>query len=535
MATANIEFWGNTKVNSQYLDWDKLVAVLPNGILFINSSQLPPEGFTESDIAHLDKVAKSKPIILESCKANIISQLTYITQDIELACVRIRPDGCKEVEVLKYADGQERVPKVSKGEDQQTLTEPINIEELEKKLKEDPEYKKNKQELEEDSNQDLESQKEQSGVKDADIKKILSSEPSFIVPTNQDDYYSRLKVFESKNIEFMSRSSSASSVPIPNGIPETSWKYETITLSSNRGPYYWNPYEPFFDPMADILGTKQQEGYVDLSLGVELYALNRPAQQGKYLVITLKGTGVSPSREGHLEFDYPTHRIWIQAGFDIEYGIKPRQSQASGISILRHEPHNANNVIQLSSTTGWSVNVNAGVSSDGPSTSIGYQYTNENTEVVDVSDFEVRDGTNPERGLWEYRLNGFEKSNFRSREYLTHPMNSHLPFAITSSLIDKGRRLMGYSYGFGTEVKIREIPPLGKRVLVPRNQVIWETDLGFNKKVEFYVKATHHLVSMVVFEETSELRKLAPTVAQCEHRTLTLENTFFVDFNKVRI
>ena len=56
MTIANIEFWGNTKVNSQYLDWDKLAKVLPNGILFINGSQLPPEGFTESEIADLDKV-----------------------------------------------------------------------------------------------------------------------------------------------------------------------------------------------------------------------------------------------------------------------------------------------------------------------------------------------------------------------------------------------------------------------------------------------------------------------------------------------
>ena len=135
MTTANSELWGNTKVNSQYLAWDKLGAVLPNGILFINGSQLTSEGFTESNIADLDKVAESKPIILENCKANIISQLTYITQDVELACVRILPDGCKVTEVLKYADGQEPLVTLSKGEAPQTPTdktpvEPIGLEKL---------------------------------------------------------------------------------------------------------------------------------------------------------------------------------------------------------------------------------------------------------------------------------------------------------------------------------------------------------------------------------------------------------------------
>jgi hypothetical protein len=539
MTIANIEFWGNTKVNSQYLDWDKLAKVLPNGVLFINGSQLPPEGFTESEIADLDKVAESKPIILENCKANIISQLTYITQDVELACVRVLPDGCKVSEVLKYADGQEPLVTFSKGEAPQTPTDqtsvdPIELEKLIKQLEADPEYQKHKQEIEEDQKLG----KRESEIDAAEVEKIAQSEPSLVVPKNQNDYYERLQVFESKSLESMSRSGNRSAIVIPSEMPRRAWYTERVNIGN--GVVYWKP-----DP------ASFQEASMDLYLNVGLYALNNPQQEGKYLVVTLMGGGITPSENNRLVANGNSDRRWIQVGLDIEYGFKERQNN---VRRENNAPQNANDETQLQSTTGWSLSVGASVSQDGPSASIGYEYSSQKTEITNVKDFDVRDLTNSERGKWEFRLNGMKDCNFGQKEHLLPDdgdyrvqvavdcfKNGYRPVPLPSNLLSNPMLLHDWANSWLTRSSllywtrwwgdIKEIPDLGRLLLVPRSQVVWRADLSFNGRVQLYYKATHRLAGLT--RPGSSYGRCS--IARCNHRAQIEAKTFSVDFSKVSI
>lgn len=558
MATDNIEFWGNTKVDSQYFDWNKLSTVLTKGCLYINGFQVSPKGFTESERVAIDKVAESKLVVLENFKANVISQLTYLNYDVELACFRILQDGSKVVQVLKYVDGQGLSITLSKGETLDTSIDNTPLDPIEKekilarleaecqqKQKVDPKFQELNQEFEEE----LKFSEVESKSDSTEVGETFLSEPIFDSPhdKNEKDYYDRFQDFELKISEALNRSSNNTQIQIPSQMPRHAWDNQIVPLNIYYGdPINWRP-----NP------TGRQMASMDLYLQVGLYALNNPDQQGKYLVITLQGGGVTPSNDNTLEANAGHARKWIQVGFEIEYSI--RYLYGSNAPAIRREkavPENVNQLRQVTATTGWSITVGGSVDS-GPN--LGYTYSNERTETMDVRDIEIINKSNPTMAKWEYRLNGFQNCTFAEFEHLI-PDKGDYRKNVLSSCYRSGPRsyyrptwasspggyLQDHIYldasqwmTLSSQLEwhewyghIKEIPDLGKYLMVPRNQSIWRTGLDFNQTVEFSFQAQQKLMGLERPEPQTYGRR---SLAKCQPRFATSMGSFIVDFSRVRV
>ncbi len=222
-----------------------------------------------------------------------------------------------------------------------------------------------------------------------------------------------------------------------------------------------------------------QQVFTAVDFRVDLFASSVP--HTKFLRVTAVGTGAAPGQMAHNDH---RHLGWFQDQVLVQFGPRTGDNYGnSNVRIYQHSPPNANNVIDVSSTTGFSV----GVGADSGGGSANYSYNESQTISTQITDFQVINDTDPDRAQWRYQLHqvGGGTYNFSNpSKTLPHRVKCH--------------------------VEMHQPPTLARQTIQPNAQAVWRADGDFDGTVDYRFYVEHRVTKVDV---TSEHCKFIHTVS----------------------